>query len=140
MTLQTWHGSCHCGRVRYEAELDLSEPTTRCNCSICRKSRMWFATALGDGFRVTGGAEALAEYRWTPPGRAEPFLHFHFCRTCGIRTHGWGEHQSFGGRFTAVVLATLDDVPDDVLAAAPIARIDGRHDRFDALPEDIRLL
>lgn len=140
MTAKTYHGSCHCGRVRYEADLDLAEPTTRCNCSVCFKSRMWFALALGDAFRLIEGAAHLTDYRWTPPGKSEPSLHFQFCGHCGIRTHGWGVHESFGGRFTAVALATLDDAPADVLAAAPISRIDGRHDRFDHPPEDIRLL
>jgi hypothetical protein len=44
---RAYHRSCHCGAVRFECELDLAQGTSRCNCSICAKSRFWKAIAAG---------------------------------------------------------------------------------------------
>lgn len=57
--LETYRGSCHCGAVQFEADLDLTQPTFRCNCSICRRSRFWVAVAQPQGFRLLAGADML---------------------------------------------------------------------------------
>ncbi len=56
MSVQTYTGSCHCGAIRFEADLDLEEGSNRCNCSYCAKVRAWFAFAKGpDRFRLLDG-------------------------------------------------------------------------------------
>lgn len=140
MGLKTYKGSCHCGSIRFEAEIDLGKGTLKCNCSSCTKARSWLAFASPDRFRLVAGAEFQAEYQWTPAGRTGPSFQFHFCRICGIRTPARGDLEVMGGPFHAIQVSLLDDVDPDELARAPIQYVDGRHDHFDRPPADIRLL
>ncbi|MDB5432582.1 MAG: Gfa-like protein [Caulobacter sp.] len=139
MAMKSYNGGCHCGAVRFEADIDLAKGTTRCNCSICFKSRAWFTLVKADNLRMIVGDDAVADYQWTPPSRSEPNLHYHFCRTCGVRVFAQGDQEALGGRFYAVAVATLEDTDADELAAS-IKYVDGRHDHYDRQPEDIRLL
>ncbi len=139
MSLKTYHGSCHCGAVQFEADIDLSVGTTRCNCSFCAKARTWFAYALPQHFRLLWGEDAQMEYRWTPIGQPAPHLLYHFCRVCGISTPGFGEHGPDRTPFYFIPVALLDGVDADELAAS-IHYVDGRHGRFDRPPDDTRLL
>ena len=140
MALKTYSGSCHCGVVRFEADVDLAEGTIKCNCSSCTKARSWLVVARSDRFRLIAGSEFQADYQWIPPGRAKPAIQFHFCKACGIRTPGRGELEAMGGAFYAVQVPLLDDIDPEELARRRIRYVDGRHDHFDQAPADIRFL
>ena len=140
MSLKHVLGSCHCGAVRYEADVDLSKGTIRCNCSICTKARAWFTFAGGEQFHLLAGESNMSSYEWTPPGRTSPGLTYWFCKTCGVRIYATGDAEFMGGKFYALAVATFDNVTTDELAAAPLKFIDNRHDRFDRAPEDTRLM
>jgi hypothetical protein len=132
--LKTYHGSCHCGAVQFEADLDLTQPTYRCNCSICRRTRFWPAVARPEGFRLLKGEEDLIEYRFN----TRKNQHF-FCRRCGVRTFGVGNETPIGKMY-GVNLGCLDDVSDEELAQAPITYVDGRSDRWQQPPAIFRHL
>lgn len=133
MSLTTYTGSCHCGSVRYEADLDLDEGSNRCNCSYCAKVRAWFAFAKGaKRFRLLDGS-GVFEYRWAPPGYAEPHLTYTFCRNCGVRMFARGELESLGGTFHAISVPTLDLSPEQ-RATIPIRYVNGRDGRYDDAP------
>jgi hypothetical protein len=122
--LKTHHGSCHCGAVRFAAEIDLSKGTIRCNCTLCTKQRNWAAIVPSDAFRLLQGAGALSEYRCNT--RTEQ--HF-FCATCGVRPFGKGTSPRWG-TYVAVSVHCLDDVAAEELAAAPVCWLDGRNDNW----------
>ena len=138
--MKTYSGSCHCGAVRFTADIEFGkDSTTRCNCSICTKTRAWFTIVRKEHFHLTEGADAMADYQWTPPGRSKPNLHYRFCKTCGVRAFGQGEQEALGGVFYAVAISALDDADPDALAAS-IKYVDGRHDHYDQAPADTRLM
>lgn len=136
MSEKTYSGSCHCGAIRYEAEIDLAAGTNRCNCSICTKARAWFVIVKGaDKLRVLEGATAHTEYQWKPGGQDAAHLHYQFCKTCGVRAFGWGDVDQMGGKFYFVSVSSLD-VSQEELAAIPIRYVDGRSGRYDDPPTD----
>jgi hypothetical protein len=134
MAVETYTGSCHCGAVRFEADIDLEEGSNRCNCSYCAKVRAWFAFAKGaTSFRLLDGS-SVSEYRWTPPALSEPHLTYTFCRSCGVRTFARGQLESLGGTFHAIHVPTLELSPEQ-FAAIPVRYLNGRDGRYDQVPE-----
>ena len=126
--LKTYRGACHCGAVRFEAELDLAQPTFRCNCTICRRTRFWAAVARPDRFRVMSGNAQLTHYLFGSKRNEH-----HFCRHCGVRPFGVGNDTPIG-KMIGVNLGCLEDVSDEDLAKVPVTYVDGLHDRWDAPP------
>ena len=123
-----YQGACHCGAVAFEAELDLAAGTSKCNCSICQKSRFWKAIVLADKFRLLRGADLLADYQF---GRE--VIHHRFCRQCGVKIFGSGDFEPIGA-FYALNLACLTNATDEELAAVPVKFENGRDDRWDIAP------
>ncbi len=123
--MKTYHGSCFCGAVAFEADGDLAEGTMRCDCSFCRKMRYWeMRLPDPDGLRITRGADVLAE----TPRKDDADLHHVFCPCCGTRLWTTGDIGAMGGRIAQVCVSALDDVPEEELVAAPVWYADGARD------------
>jgi len=126
--LKTYHGSCHCGAVRFEADIDLAQPTYRCNCSICARNRFWVAPVAPVAFRLLQGKAEVTQYLFNSMQNEH-----YFCKTCGVRAFGRGrtadDHEMVG-----VNIGCLDDAPVAELAAAPIRYCDGRNDNWQKEP------
>ena len=78
----TVQGGCHCGAVRFEAQVESGEHVVhRCNCSICAMTGFVHLIVAGDQFRLMQGGDALREYRFN----TEAARHL-FCSRCGVKS------------------------------------------------------
>ena len=119
-------GSCHCGAVRFEAELDLGNGASRCNCSICQKLGATGVVLKPSAFRLVSGEGSLSSY-----GKDDSPNRRYFCKHCGIVLFGKGDLPQLGGAFVSVNVNSLDDVE---LSTLQIGYWDGRHDNWEAGP------
>jgi len=125
MTTKTYKGSCHCGSITYEADIDLAQGTAKCNCTFCTKARAWKAFVKPSSFRLMSGTDDAIGYRKHPQAPLK-----YFCKACGVRTHELGSADYMGGDFVGVFVCTLDDVEPPELVAAPVRYSDGRNNNW----------
>ncbi len=125
---QTYTGGCHCGAVRFEADVDLGKPVSQCNCSICVKIAQSTTIVKPAAFRLVAGAGHLGEYAWG--GRTGTRF---FCSHCGVHCFLRGHLDVLGGDYVAVSVNTLDGVDPSTLKTV---HWDGRHDNWQAGPRE----
>jgi hypothetical protein len=116
VAMKSYSGSCHCGAVTFDAEVDLDN-TMVCNCSRCQR-RGWVMTFTpGSSFHLKSGEANLTEYQFNK----RQVRHL-FCKTCGIEAFGKGERPK-GALMVAVNVNCLEGVDPRAL---PFKAVDGR--------------
>ncbi len=115
--MNTYQGGCHCKAVRYEAELDLTQPAIECNCSHCQIKGFILQFTSPDHFKLLQGEEKLKSYRFN-----KHLIEHLFCSECGVQAFGRGKNQD-GSPAIAVNLRTIDNVDLSTINRMPY---DGR--------------
>lgn len=75
--MQTYRGSCHCGSVRSEADLELDHVRV-CDCSMCRKRGGLLHRVDDSRFRLHTPLRELSLYQWNTMTARD-----YFCPVCG---------------------------------------------------------
>jgi len=111
-----YKGSCHCGKVAFEAEGEI-KGAMACNCSICQRkgTLLWFVPR--DRLKLLTSEAALATYTFNKHA-----IKHHFCPVCGIHPYGEATDPK-GNAMAAINIRCLENID---LAAIPVQHFDGR--------------
>lgn len=109
-------GSCHCGRIAFEVEGEITE-VMDCNCSLCRRrgGLLWFAPRAALTLKTP--EQDLSTYTFN-----RHHIQHRFCARCGIGVYGEAAHPKTGEPMVAVNVRCL---PDLDLAALKVSPFDG---------------
>lgn len=114
---KTYHGSCHCGRVKFSVETTLDK-VVECNCSICTKKGVLHHRVAPENFKLLAGEEFLALYQFD----SKEARHY-FCKECGI--HPFSNPRAAPGQYS-INVRCLDDF-DLTTASYEVVKFDGRN-------------
>ena len=111
-----YKGSCHCGKIAFEVEGELTGAMA-CNCSICSRkgSLLWFVPR--DKLRLLTSDEVIGTYTFN-----KHVIKHHFCKTCGIHPYAEGADAK-GNRTAAINIRCLEGVD---VGSIPVQHFDGR--------------
>ncbi len=75
---KTYQGSCHCGKVTFEVDMDLDHVRV-CDCSLCRKRGALNHRVEDSDLRILTPLDELTLYQWHTRTAKD-----YFCPSCGI--------------------------------------------------------
>jgi len=109
-------GSCHCGRIRFEADGDIASAMS-CNCSICQRkgSLLWFVPR--GHMRLLTAEEDASSYFFN-----EHKIAHRFCGHCGIAPYSEVAAPS-GESMAAINIRCIEGID---LESIPVTYFDGR--------------
>ena len=83
---RSYAGSCHCGRVRYDATVDLTQ-VIECNCSHCERKGFLLTFIPPSQFTLHSGEQDLTGYQFN-----KKIIQHLFCSTCGVQPFARGKN------------------------------------------------
>jgi len=116
MSEQHYTGSCQCGAVAFEADVDLDNTIT-CNCSRCQRLGSVLAFTARAKLKVKSDDSSLSRYTFNKHKIAHQF-----CKTCGIEPFAYAEGKD-GTPMAAVNVNCLDGVDPRALKSK---HVDGK--------------
>jgi hypothetical protein len=114
--LETREGGCHCGQVRFRAQVDL-DLLSQCSCTVCTKKGILHLPIMQADFTLLRGKNALTVYTFETGVAQHPF-----CTRCGM--HPFYVPRSQPDKVT-VNARCIDGI--DGPALKPTRFFDGRH-------------
>ncbi|HYE23248.1 MAG TPA: GFA family protein [Candidatus Paceibacterota bacterium] len=114
--MTTYTGGCHCGKVRYEVDAEISSVIS-CNCSHCSMKGLLLTFVPIDSFRLLSGEDSLTEYRFN-----KKVIEHVFCKECGVQPFAYGVDKD-GNRMATINIRCLDGVNIEEI---PATVFDGR--------------
>ncbi|NNE37678.1 MAG: GFA family protein [Gammaproteobacteria bacterium] len=75
---QIYTGSCHCGFMKFEVDMDLDHVRV-CDCSICKKRGALNHRVNESDMRIFAPLENMTQYKWHTQTATD-----YICPTCGI--------------------------------------------------------
>ena len=115
--MKTYHGSCHCGQVRFEVRVEIKR-VMQCNGSVCTKKGFLHHRVTPERFPLLSGADCLVLHQF---GSKE--AKHYFCKRCGV--HPFGYPRAAPDQLT-INVRCLDDF-DLEKESFEVVHFDGRH-------------
>lgn len=112
----TYIGSCHCGKVAFEVEGELTGAIS-CNCSICTRNGSLLWMVPDTQFKLLTGEEDLTRYTFN-----KHIIQHQFCSTCGVESFSHGVDPK-GNKMFAVNIHCLENADIESL---PVHHYDGK--------------
>ena len=108
-------GSCHCGKISFDA-MDDPQDALSCNCSICRRKGSLLHFLSPERVQIHASAGDTLVYTFN-----SHVIRHHFCKTCGCAPYAEGLTPA-GTPIIAINLRCADGID---LAQLKIKEFDG---------------
>lgn len=137
MLKKLFHGSCHCGKIKFQANLDLTQETIKCNCTFCRKNSNWNIKVKDEDFKILEGQDYFSKCSSDPQ-----IGEYIFCKLCGNMPFGITKKSEWTEKGASIKISSLDDISANELTLFKVNYYNGKDDTFTPIndPEEIKTM